>query len=293
MIRKVKNNIVIGFAQREVKTNKLDDNLVSFVNDVKDLALQGANVICTQELFLSRYFCFEENELHFDLSLTFSGSEVIKQLEMLALDLDVVLVISLFEKRAKGVYHNSAIVIDADGMNLGTYRKMHVPDDPGFYEKYYFTPGDLGYQVFETKYGTFGALICWDQWYPEAARLTSMKGADVLFYPTAIGWDISDDEKIKKEQLNAWLTIQKSHAVANGVFVVAVNRVGREESTQFWGNSFVTNPFGSVIYESANDLEDVAVCELDLSTIEKYRRTWPFFRDRRIDSYDQITERFL
>jgi N-carbamoylputrescine amidase len=289
----VKNKLVIGFSQRKVDSNKISKNLDIFIEDVKSLVAKGVNVICSQELFLSKYFCFEENTTHFDLALELTDNEIIHQLEELASGLNVVLVISLFEKRTKGLYHNTAIVIDADGLNLGEYRKMHIPDDPGFYEKYYFTPGDLGYQVFDTKYGCFGVLICWDQWFPEAARLTAMKGADVLFYPTAIGWELDDDEKVKQEQLNAWLTVQKSHAVANGVFVVSVNRVGVEEETQFWGNSFVCNPLGTLLYESPSDKEDLAVCELDLNSIEEYRRVWPFFRDRRAESYDGITEKFL
>jgi N-carbamoylputrescine amidase len=289
----VKNNITIGFAQREVKSNNSSENLSVFINDVKVLAASGVNVVCTQELFLSRYFCFEENQSHFDLALSLTENKTIKQLQKLAADLNVVLLLSLFEKRTKGIYHNSAVIIDANGANLGMYRKMHIPDDPGFYEKYYFTPGDLGYQTFETQFGCFGVLICWDQWFPEAARLTAMKGADVLFFPTAIGWELNENEKVKKEQLDAWLTIQKSHAIANGVYVVAVNRVGTEEETQFWGSSFVCNPMGSLIHQSSTDTEDLIVCEIDLETIEEYRRTWPFFRDRRIDSYHEITNFFL
>ncbi len=289
----MKSKIKIGYVQSKVDSIGLAENLALFIENVKSLATSGVNVVCTQELFLSNYFCFEENQTHFDLAIELSKSKVISQLEKLAKELDVVLLLSLFEKRSKGIYHNTTIVIDANGTNLGKYRKMHIPDDPGFYEKYYFTPGDLGYQVFDTKFGCFGVLICWDQWFPEAARLTAMLGADVLFYPTAIGWEEGESEEVKREELNAWLTIQKSHAVANGVFVVAVNRVGIEQGTDFWGNSFVCNPMGTILYQSSSNNDDLGICEIELDSIEKYRRTWPFFRDRRIDSYSSITERYL
>ena len=287
------NVIKIGYAQRAIHSNNLNENLELFIEDVKSLALKGANVICTQELFLSQYFCFEENQSHFDLALELSESEVVSKLQKVALEMDVVLLLSLFEKRTKGIYHNTAVVIDADGINLGMYRKMHIPDDPGYYEKYYFTPGDLGYQAFDTKYGCFGILICWDQWFPEAARLTVMKGVDVLFYPTAIGWDLDESQEVKEEELNAWLTVQKSHAISNGVFVVSVNRVGTENGVQFWGNSFICNPMGRLLVSSPSAQDDLVTCELDLDSIEKTRRVWPFFRDRRTDSYNQITEKFL
>jgi N-carbamoylputrescine amidase len=205
----------------------------------------------------------------------------------------VVIIASLFEKRAKGVYHNTTAVLDTDGAYLGKYRKMHIPDDPGFYEKFYFTPGDLGYKVFKTKYATIGVLICWDQWYPEAARITSLMGAEILFYPTAIGWATSQDEDTNTEQYNAWQTIQRSHAVANGVHVVSVNRAGQEGELKFWGGSFVANPFGRVLYQASHTDEEIIVQELDLDKSDYYRSHWPFLRDRRIDSYQPITKRLI
>jgi N-carbamoylputrescine amidase len=205
----------------------------------------------------------------------------------------VVIIASLFEKRAKGLYHNTTAVLDADGTYLGKYRKMHIPDDPGFYEKFYFTPGDLGYKVFKTKYATIGVLICWDQWYPEAARITALMGADILFYPTAIGWATSQDEDTNTEQYNAWQTIQRSHAVANGVHVVSVNRTGQEGELKFWGGSFVANPFGRVLYQASHNDEEIIVQDLDLDKSDYYRSHWPFLRDRRIDSYQPITKRLL
>ena len=203
------------------------------------------------------------------------------------------IIASLFEKRAQGLYFNTTAVIDADGKYLGKYRKMHIPDDPGFYEKFYFTPGDSGYKVFDTKYGKIGVLICWDQWYPEAARITALMGAEILFYPTAIGWDNSQDKATNIEQYNAWQTIQRSHAIANGVHVVSVNRTGIEGTVQFWGGSFVANPFGTILYQAPHLDEDLKVVELDLEKTDHYRIHWPFLRDRRIDSYQPITNRYL
>jgi N-carbamoylputrescine amidase len=215
------------------------------------------------------------------------------QLGDLAKELGVVIVASMFEKRAAGIFHNTTAVIDADGQFLGKYRKMHIPDDPGYYEKYYFTPGDLGYLVFDTQYAKIGVLICWDQWYPEAARLTALKGAEVLVYPTAIGWDLEEkNNEINREQYQAWQTIQRSHSVANGIPVVSVNRVGVEHGQQFWGGSFVSNAFGRVIFQASHDQEEIAIVSVDVDSSEYYRKTWPFFRDRRIDSYGDITKRF-
>jgi N-carbamoylputrescine amidase len=217
----------------------------------------------------------------------------------MAKDLKVVIIASLFEKRTEGIYHNTAVVIDADGSYLGKYRKMHIPDDPHFYEKFYFTPGDLGYKTFKTKYADIGVLICWDQWYPEAARLTALSGAKILFYPTAIGWLPSEKESFGNPQYNAWETIQRSHAIANGCYVVAINRVGYEESPdgnegiEFWGQSFVSNPYGELLVKGSVDKEENIICEVDLSIIDSVRTTWPFFRDRRIDSYQDITKRFI
>ena len=213
----------------------------------------------------------------------------------LAQELGVVIIASLFEKRAQGLYHNTTAVLDADGSYMGKYRKMHIPDDPNYYEKFYFTPGDLGYKVFKTKFATVGILICWDQWYPEAARITSLMGAEILFYPTAIGWATSQDAATNTEQYNAWQTIQRSHAVANGVHVVSVNRVGLEQDgrMKFWGGSFVSNPFGTVIQQASHDHEETMVVEIDTAKTDQYRTHWPFLRDRRIDSYEPITRRYI
>jgi N-carbamoylputrescine amidase len=259
---------------------------------IRDAASKGAQVICLQELFQSVYFCYEENPSFFDLAQIIPGP-LTNQLGDLAKELGVVIVASMFEKRAAGIFHNTTVVIDADGQFLGKYRKMHIPDDPGYYEKYYFTPGDLGYLVFDTHFAKIGVLICWDQWYPEAARLTALKGAEVLVYPTAIGWDLEEkNNEINREQYQAWQTIQRSHSVANGIPVVSVNRVGVEHGQQFWGGSFVSNAFGRVIFQASHDQEEIAIVAVDVDSSEYYRKTWPFFRDRRIDSYGDITKRF-
>jgi N-carbamoylputrescine amidase len=217
------------------------------------------------------------------------------ELSVLSKELNIVIIASLFEKRAEGLYHNTTAVLNADGTYLGKYRKMHIPDDPAYYEKFYFTPGDLGYKVFKTKFATIGVLICWDQWYPEAARITSLMGAEMLFYPTAIGWATAQDEATNTEQYNAWQTIQRSHAVANGVPVISVNRVGLEQDglMQFWGGSFVSNPFGTLLYKASHDQEEIAVVDIDTEKSDSYRTHWPFLRDRRIDSYEPITKRYL
>ena len=260
---------------------------------IRQAASQGAQVVCLQELFQSTYFCFEENQDFFKLAEAIPGKTT-DSLGSLAAELGVVIIASMFEKRAAGLFHNTTAVLDADGTYVGKYRKMHIPDDPGYYEKYYFTPGDLGYLVFDTKYAKIGVLICWDQWYPEAARLTALQGAEVLVYPTAIGWDLAEtDGEINREQYQAWQTIQRSHAVANGIPVVSVNRVGVENGQQFWGGSFVANAFGRVIFQASHDQEEVAVVKVNVDSSEYYRRTWPFFRDRRIDSYGDITKRFI
>jgi N-carbamoylputrescine amidase len=231
---------------------------------------------------------------HFKLAESVPGPST-EALGKVAAELGVVIIASLFEKRAQGVYHNTTAVLDADGTYLGKYRKMHIPDDPSYYEKFYFTPGDLGYKVFKTRFATIGVLICWDQWYPEAARITSLMGAEILFYPTAIGWSTSQDEITNTEQYNAWQTIQRSHAVANGVHVVSVNRVGYEQngSMKFWGGSFIANPFGTVLHQASHEHEVVHVQELDLAKTDSYRTHWPFLRDRRIDSYQPITKRLI
>jgi len=204
-----------------------------------------------------------------------------------------VIIVPIFEKRAHGLYHNSIVMLDADGTTKGVYRKMHIPDDPGFYEKFYFTPGDLGYKAFDTKYGKMGTLICWDQWYPEAARLTALKGAEIIFYPTAIGWDSTETEPLRSTQHEAWQTIQRSHSVANGVFVVSVNRIGKEGDLEFWGQSFVSDPMGKIIYKASKDKEETVVVDCNLSLIDHTRIRWPFLRDRRVDSFEGLKERFL
>lgn len=285
--------VAVGLVQMSCSPNKRE-NLSKAIDNIKEAAAKGAQIICLQELFTSLYFCDSENYDHFALAESIPGPST-ETLSVVAKELNVVIIASLFEKRAHGLYHNTTAVLDADGSYLGKYRKMHIPDDPAYYEKFYFTPGDLGYKVFETKYAKFGVLICWDQWYPEAARITAMMGAEILFYPTAIGWATSQDETTNKEQYNAWQTIQRSHAVANGVHVVSVNRVGYEQdgAMKFWGGSFVSNPFGSLLYLASHDDEEVHVQEIDLDLSDRYRTHWPFLRDRRIDSYQPIVKRFL
>ncbi|KPM46927.1 carbon-nitrogen hydrolase [Jiulongibacter sediminis] len=271
----------------------VETNIQKAMQKTREAAEKGANIVCLQELFTSLYFCDVEDPENFNLAEAIPGPTT-QRFQDLAKELGVVIIASLFEKRAKGLYHNTTAVIDADGSYLGKYRKMHIPDDPGYYEKYYFTPGDLGYKVWDTKFGKLGVLICWDQWYPEAARITSLMGAEILFYPTAIGWDTTEkSEIINKEQYEAWQTIQRSHAVANGVHVVSVNRVGREADQQFWGGSFVANPHGRLLYLASHDQEEVHVQEIDSEVTEYYRTTWPYFRDRRIDSYQPITKRYI
>ncbi len=285
-------NVQFALVQLACSEN-LEENWQKTVAAIKEAAQKGAQVICLQELFQSVYFCYEESQAFFELAEAIPGKST-DALGELAKELQVVIVASMFEKRAAGLYHNTTAVIDADGAYLGKYRKMHIPDDPGYYEKYYFTPGDLGYQVFETQFAKIGVLICWDQWYPEAARLTALKGAEVLVYPTAIGWDLEEkNSEINREQYQAWQTIQRSHAVANGIPVVSVNRVGTENGQQFWGGSFVANAFGRVIFQGSHHKEEISVVSIDVDSAEYYRRTWPFFRDRRIDSYGGITERFI
>ncbi|TCD48669.1 carbon-nitrogen hydrolase [Chlorobium sp. N1] len=269
------------------------ENLRKALSGIREAAAAGAKIICTQELFSSLYFCQTEEYEPFDLAEPVPGPTT-AVLQELAGELGVVIVASLFERRARGLHHNTAAVIDADGRLLGRYRKMHIPDDPGFYEKFYFTPGDLGYQVFRTRYADIGVLICWDQWYPEAARLTALKGAEILFYPTAIGWAAGEEsQEVRRSQLAAWKTIQQSHSVANGVFVAAANRVGREGDLEFWGNSFVTDPFGSMKSVAPAEGECVLLAECDLSQIGHYRSHWPFLRDRRIETYGELQKRFL
>lgn len=270
------------------------ENLEKAIVKIREAARQGAQIVCLQELFTSLYFCDVEDYDNFKLAEPIPGPST-DALSAVAKELKVVIIASLFEKRAEGIYHNTTAVLDADGKYLGKYRKMHIPDDPAYYEKFYFTPGDLGYKVFKTKYATIGVLICWDQWYPEGARITTLMGAEMLFYPTAIGWATAQDEATNNEQYNAWQTIQRSHAVANGVHVVSVNRVGFEQNgaMKFWGGSFVSNPFGKLLYLAPHDEEVVHVQEIDLRQTDFYRTHWPFMRDRRIDSYQPITKRYI
>ncbi|MDR1848083.1 MAG: carbon-nitrogen hydrolase [Bacteroidales bacterium] len=286
--------VKVGLVQAKC-TADVENNIQKALESVRRCAKMGANIVCLQELFASLYFCDTENYDNFSLATDVETGQITQQLQALAREENVVIIASLFEKRAAGLYHNTAIVINAgDGRLLGRYRKMHIPDDPAFYEKFYFTEGDLGYKTFKTKFGTIGVLICWDQWYPEAARITCLKGAEMLFYPTAIGWAANQDAQTNQEQFQAWQTIQRSHAIANGVHVISVNRTGIEgEGMQFWGGSFVANPFGSVLYQASHFEEETAVIELNLSLNDHYRTHWPFLRDRRIKSYGEICERFI
>jgi N-carbamoylputrescine amidase len=285
--------VKVGIIQMSCSADKSANNQKA-IEKIRAAAKQGAQIICLQELFSSLYFCDVESYDNFKLAEAIPG-ETSNTLAALAKELGVVIIASLFEKRAEGLYHNTTAVLDADGAYLGKYRKMHIPDDPSYYEKFYFTPGDLGYKVFKTKFATIGVLICWDQWYPEAARITSLMGAEMLFYPTAIGWATSQDEATNMEQYNAWQTIQRSHAVANGVPVISVNRVGLEQNgaMQFWGGSFVSNPFGTLLYKASHENEEIAVIDIDTEKSDSYRTHWPFLRDRRIDSYEPITKRYI
>ncbi len=282
--------VKVGLVQMRCVENK-SANMAAALERIEQLASQGAQVICLQELFLSRYFCATENPEHFGLASTVPGVET-EALQQAAARCKIVLIASLFERRAAGIFHNTAAVIDADGSLAGIYRKSHIPDDPGYYEKYYFTPGDTGYRVFPTRYGRIGVLICWDQWYPEAARITSLMGAEILFYPTAIGWDVKAAAQDNREQFEAWQTIQRAHAIANGIHVVAVNRTGIEEGQRFWGGSFICNPFGTLLYEAPHDEEALHVETLDMGLSERYRIQWPFLRDRRVDTYGPLTQRY-
>jgi N-carbamoylputrescine amidase len=286
-------NVKIGTVQMSC-TKEPKENLAKAITGIREAAAKGAQIVCLQELFTSLYFCDVEDYENFKLAEAIPGPST-ESLSAVAKELGVVIIASLFEKRAEGLYHNTTAVIDADGKYLGKYRKMHIPDDPAYYEKFYFTPGDLGYKVFKTKFATVGILICWDQWYPEASRITALMGAEVLFYPTAIGWATSQDEATNVEQYGAWQTIQRSHAVANGLHVVSVNRVGFEQNgaMKFWGGSFIANPLGSILYQASHDKEEVNVLELDLKKTDSIRTHWPFLRDRRIDSYQPITKRFI
>jgi N-carbamoylputrescine amidase len=273
-----------------------NENLAKAEWRIREAAGKGAQIVCVEELFRSQYFCREENAGLFDLAEPVPGPTT-ESFARLARDLQVAIIGSVFERRAAGVYHNTALVIDADGALLGIYRKMHIPDDPGYYEKYYFTPGDLGFRCFDTRFARVAPLVCWDQWFPEAARLAALGGAQVLFYPTAIGWPPAEKARHGAAQHDAWRTIQRAHAIANGLYVAAVNRVGYEgppeTGLEFWGGSFVADPFGQVLAEASHDGEETLIVECDPRRIEEVRRDWPFLRDRRIDAYAGITSRLI
>ena len=285
----------IGLVQMSCSTDA-DENLNKAIQGIRNAAAKGAEIVCLQELFRSQYFCREEDAELFNLAETIPGPST-EAIGSIAKELQVSVVASLFEKRAQGSYLNTAAIIDADGSLIGMYRKMRIPDDPLYFEKFYFTPGDLGFQNFETRYSRIGVLVCWDQWYPEGARITSLQGANVLFYPTAIGWHPSEKAQYGEAQLDAWRTIQRAHAIANGVFVAAVNRTGFEgpsdHGLEFWGNSFVADPFGRVIAQADATTEQVLVVECDPKQMDEVRRNWPFLRDRRVDAYAPITSRWL
>jgi N-carbamoylputrescine amidase len=279
------------------------DNLAKAIAHVREAAGKGAKIVCLPELFETQYFCQREDHALFDLAEKIPGPSS-DALAAVARETGAVVIASLFEKRTAGIYHNTAAVLDADGKLAGIYRKMHIPDDPLYYEKFYFAPGDTGFRAFNTAAGRIGTLVCWDQWYPEGARMTALKGAEILFYPTAIGWHPDEKAEFGEAQHDAWRTIQRGHAIANGVFVAVVNRVGHEHGDvrgnrvagpglEFWGGSFIADPFGRVIAEASHDREEILLADLDLRLIEETRRNWPFLRDRRVDAYHGITERFL
>ena len=286
MVKKIK----IGIIQSKISGN-IKENLYLAIKNIKKAASKKAKIICLPELFLSNYFCQTENHSNFRLAEKIPGKTT-KIFCDLAKELKIVLIISLFEKKTHGFYHNTSVVINDIGKILSKYRKMHIPDDPGYYEKFYFTPGDLGFKSIKTKFGKIGPLICWDQWFPEAARLTALKGAQIIFYPTAIGWHPKEKKKFGKAQLDSWITMQKSHAIANGTYVVAINRVGIEKKgnkkIEFWGNSMIIDPSGQIIGKLSNNKEQILIREIDYKKIDKVRQHWPFLRDRRIDFYKGI-----
>jgi len=297
MKRVLTKNMVVAGLQFSCSPDP-EKNLYNALVWVKKAAKKHANVICLPELYRLQYFCQSENFASFDLAETIPGPST-EAFQQAAKENNVSIIVPVFEKRAAGVYHNSVVMIDASGKILGIYRKMHIPDDPGFYEKYYFAPGDLGFKTFKTKFGNVGTLICWDQWFPEGARMTALQGASVLFYPTAIGWHPSEKNKYGKSQRDSWMTIQRSHAIANGVYVASVNRVGFEQPVkaqsgiEFWGSSFICDPQGVVLAEASVDKEEMIFAEVNLEHLETIRKNWPFLRDRRIDAYGGITQRFL
>jgi N-carbamoylputrescine amidase len=273
-------------------------NLSKSIDWIRKGAKQGGQVICLPELYSSFYFCQKEDPSYFDFAEPVKSTSY-QAFSALAKELGVAIIVPFFEKRAIGLYHNSAYIVDYDGKEAGFYRKMHIPDDPAFYEKYYFTPGDIGFKAFDTKFGRIGTLICWDQWYPEGARLTALQGAQVLFYPTAIGWHPHEKAQYGKKQHEAWMIVQRGHAVANGIFIAAVNRVGFEQPVkeqagiEFWGSSFISGPQGEILAQASHDKEEILLAEIDLDLMEDVRRNWPFLRDRRVDAYGDITKRFI
>lgn len=292
------DTLTVGIIQQK-NVADIETNKQRLADKIRKLAGQGARLIVLQELHNTLYFCQTENVDNFDLAETIPGPST-KYFAEIARECGVVIVTSLFERRAQGLYHNTAVVIDSDGSIAGTYRKMHIPDDPAYYEKFYFTPGDIGFKPIDTSVGRLGVLVCWDQWYPEAARLMALQGAEMLIYPTAIGYESSDSKEEQERQREAWTVVQRGHAVANGLPVITVNRVGLEEDPshqtngiQFWGSSFVAGPQGDFLYRASNDKEEEQVVNIDLKRSEQVRRWWPFLRDRRIDQYADITKRFI
>lgn len=287
----------VGLIQMQISESP-GENMKKAEHFVRDAAGKGAQVICLPELYRSQYFCQKEDIELYDLAEEIPGPSS-KLFSKLAAETNTAIIVPLFEKRGLGLYHNSLITFDADGSHVGIYRKMHIPDDPAYYEKFYFTPGDLGFKSFDVKYGKIGTLICWDQWYPEGARLTALTGASILFYPTAIGWHPYEKDEHGAQQRDAWMTVQRGHAVANGIYVAGVNRVGFERPVpeqagiQFWGSTFLADPQGQIIAQASDDKEEILIGEVDLGRIEYIRRNWPFLRDRRIDAYGDITKRFI
>jgi N-carbamoylputrescine amidase len=290
-------NYTIGLIQMAFGKDT-EVNLQRAIVKIEDAARKGAQLVCLPELFRSQYFCQSENADLFNLAEPVPGPTT-KALGEVAKKLRLVIVAPLFERRAPGIYHNSAAIIEADGTIAGLYRKMHIPDDPSYYEKFYFTPGDIGFKAFDTTVGRISTLICWDQWYPEGARLSALQGASILFYPTAIGWHPHEKERFGKAQREAWQTVQRGHAIANGIYVAAVNRIGFEQPVpgaagiEFWGSSFIADPQGVILAEASTDKEETLIADIDLTHLEEIRRNWPFLRDRRIDAYGDITQRFL
>jgi N-carbamoylputrescine amidase len=286
-----KNSVTIALAQMRCSAAP-DKNLRKGLEQIAKAAARGAHIVCLPELFRSLYFCQSEDHDAFKLAEPIPGPTT-EALQKAAADHKIIVIGSIFERRTAGIYHNTAVVIDEHGRLLGKYRKMHIPDDPLYYEKFYFTPGDLGFQSFHTRRAEIGTLVCWDQWYPEAARLTALKGAQIIFYPTAIGWHKNEKKKFGKSQFDAWQTVQRAHAIANGVFVAVPNRVGTEGTVQFWGGSFVSDPFGRIIASASHTKEELLIVNCDLSLVEETRQHWPFLRDRRVDAYQKITQRLI